>query len=386
MAFISKKSAVIYVTQEVTEGTAVNPTLGVQAVGVLADGFELNGEKELVERNVLRTGIGKQVPLTGIKSATVSLGVEASASKVEGDAPEFDLLIKGALGGKRQVTTEVTSTTGHSVDKVYLSAGDLSKFNVGDIVLVKETAHSHISPVKAVGVDHIELLVASDLAFTDGVVISKSTNYFCSNTGHPSLTVTSFLEDAIKMQASGCKVASMAIEGFEVGQLPSFNFSLQGGDYVESVQASGLSATFSSATPPIILGACVFMDGQKIHVNSASVSVDNTVGKITSTCLPNGVISQLITERAVSGSFVTYLDSTNVNYYEKFNKNQNFSLFFYMANPNAIAGEMKNAIGVYIPSAIITSQPKADQDGVMTIQVDFQVGSDDGKDIVIGFM
>ena len=81
------KSTVVYVTEEVTEGTAVDPSVGTEAVGIQADGFEMNGEKELVERSLLRSGIQKQVPRTGIKTCSATLGVEASANGTAGSAP-----------------------------------------------------------------------------------------------------------------------------------------------------------------------------------------------------------------------------------------------------------------------------------------------------------
>ena len=86
MAYAKLKSTVLYVTDESTEGTAVDPTLGTQAVGILADGFSMDGEKELVERSLLRSGIMKQVPRTGIKTSVVSLAVEASANSNKSNA------------------------------------------------------------------------------------------------------------------------------------------------------------------------------------------------------------------------------------------------------------------------------------------------------------
>jgi len=55
MAFLSRKSAAIYVTAESVEGTAVDPSVDDDSISVNVDGFEVNGDKELVERNVLRS-------------------------------------------------------------------------------------------------------------------------------------------------------------------------------------------------------------------------------------------------------------------------------------------------------------------------------------------
>jgi len=179
------KSTVVYVTEEVTEGTAVDPTLGTQSVGVQADGFEMNGEKELVERSLLRAGIQRQVPRTGIKTCSASLGVEASANSTAGTEPDYDLLMQSLLGGRRQNITEVTTETGHSTTVLNIGDADISKFAVGDIVLVKETGAYHMSPVSAVddsaGAANITILIAGSASFSDNVVIEKFTTYYGTN-------------------------------------------------------------------------------------------------------------------------------------------------------------------------------------------------------------
>ena len=394
MAYVTLKSAVVYVTEEVSEGTAVDPTLGTQAVGVLSDGFELNGEKELVERNNLTSSIGRTVPRTGIKTSAVTLGVEAAANATEGSAPDYDLLMFGALGARRQNTTDVTSGTTHTTSVINIGDADISKFAVGDIVLVKEAGAFHMSPISAVdatpGSANITLLVAAASSFSDAVVVSKFTTYYGANSGHKNLTVTNFMEDAIKIQSAGCKVGSLSLEGFETGQLPSFSFALTGQSYSESLAASGLTASFTNSAPPVVLNACVYLDGSLIAVNDVGLSVENTLGRITSTCSANGIIGQRVTERAISGSFTPYMDTTDVSLYTKFDQNTEFSLFLRAWNPTATAGEFQQCWGIFVPKCIITSQPKADQDGVMQYNIEFQAGTDSSgtyaSDIYIGFM
>jgi|SRR6056297_1740938 len=393
MAYVSKKSAVVYVTDEVTEGTAVDPSAGTEAVGVLADGFELNGSKELVERSLLQNGISKQVPRTGIKSSSVALGVEASANSTTGGEPDYSLLLKSLLGGKRQITTVVTSATGHTTTDINIEDTDISDFSVGDIILIKEAGAYHLSPISAVddsaGAAKITILIPANSAFSDNVEIEKSTIFYGANTGHENLTITNYFEDALKIQSAGCKVTSMSLENFETGQLPSFNFSLEGLSYAESLGASGLTASYSNATPPIALDACLYLDGTLVAVNNVSLSVDNSLGRVTSTCNSNGVISQLVTERAISGSFTPYLDTTDVDLFSKFNLNTEFSLFLRAWNPTSTAGEKQNAWGIFIPKAIITEMPKADQDGTMQYNISFSAGSDSeevySSDFYMGF-
>lgn len=488
MAFVSKKSTVVFINAEVTEGTAVDPSASSDAVGILADGFSMDGEKELVERNILRSAIGKAIPITGIKSATASIGVEVAANETEGAAPEFDLLLKSLLGGKRSIADEVTSGASHTTSVINIADADIADFSRGDIVVVKAAGAYHMSPISAVddssvaasgsitgsvgvlefeaveggaagnsievvlvggetaeaetiavvgsvitiGIEsgvsiasdiadliegdvdasalvsvvvtegameadsvtlsggesaNITLLVPMASAPADAVKIAPATVYYGANSGHSNLTVTAWMESAIKIQASGCKVASMSLDNFATGQLPSFNFSLNGMNYVESVASSSVVAAFDSATPPLVLSACVYMDGAAITVQDVGLSVDNTLGRITSTCEANGVKGQLVGERAISGSFTAYMSTTDVSIYSKFNANTEFSLFLRAQNPSGVSGETQNHIGIYLPKCIIVGQPKADSDGVMTIQVSFQAGFDDNnEDIFMAFV
>jgi len=393
MAYVTRKSAVIYVTEEVTEGTAVDPTLGSQAVGVLEDNFELNPEKELVERNNLTSSIAQTIPRTGIKTSSVTLGVEGASSDTEGSEPDYGLLMQSALGATRSSSAAVTSGTGHTTTTVNIDDTDISEFSVGDIVVIKESGAYHTSPIAAVdatpGSANITLLVAGGASFSDAVEIAKFTTYYGESSGHKSLTVTKFLEDAIKTQAAGCKVSSLSLEGFETGQLSSFVFGLTGLGFAETLAASGLTPSFGNAAPPIILDACLYLDGDLLGVNSFAVSVENTLGRVTTTCSDNGIITQLPTNRAISGSLVPYMDTTDVSLYNKFDLNTEFSLFVQAHIPTGTAGEYENSLALFIPKCIITALPKGEQDGIMQYNLEFQAGSDSSgtysSDIYISF-
>jgi hypothetical protein len=490
MAYVSSKTAVLYVTEEVTEGTPVAPSAGNEAVSILADGFELNGEKELVERSNLTSSIAKALPRVGIKSASGSVGVEAKAALVAGAAPEADLLFYAALGGKKTLSSTVTTGTSHATNSIKLTLGADSNFVAGDIIMLKDSNLGyHLTPISAVvssvaatnfiqgsvgrltftadvagttgnsitvefvgsgtagaevvtvvGTD-IEVqiesgvstaaqiktaldnsvaaaalintvvttagvmetaaavtlaggtdgsltpLVPTSVAASNGTVIEKFTKYYGADTGHPVLTLTGFYEDALKMQASGCHVASLSLDSFETGQIPSFSFGIGGMNYTETLGASGLTASFDGATPPLVLAACVYKDGVEIPVNSVSLSVENTLARVTSTCSPNGIIAHRETERVISGSMTPYMDTASVALFSGFDLNTEFSLFLHMQNP--ITNGKKEVVAVYLPHCIITALPKADQDGLMTYGLEFAAGpSSDGSgsDIHLAFI
>jgi len=489
MAYVSAKTTVLYVTEESTQGVAVDPTLGNQAVSILSDGFELNGEKELVERTNLTSSIAKALPRVGIKTASGSVGVEAKANIVAGGAPEADLLFKAAFGGKVSLTNTVATGTGNTTNSIKVDGS--AALTAGNIVMLKDTNIGyHLTPITAVttgtvatltvtgsvgvivinakyagvagnsitfamttgavagsevvtvvgtdievqiasgtstaaqikakvdasvaamaliapvtittagvmesaaeaplatGADQVAtMLVPSSLAPANGAVIEKFTQYFGANSGHPSLTLTSYHENAIKIQAAGIKVASLSLDSFETGQIPSFSFGLQGQSYEESLAASSLTATFDGATPPLVLAACVYKDGVQIPVNAVSLSMENTLARVTSTCSENGIIALRESERTLSGSMTPYMDTTSVSLFNNFNENTQFSLFLHMQNP--ITNGKKEVIALYLPNCIITALPKADQDGLLTYALEFSAGpSSDGSgsDIYLSFI
>lgn len=389
MTFISKNTLVVYLTQEVTEGVAVEPTLGSEAVGVLSDGFELNLNKETVERTNLTSSIATSLPRAGMKTAEGSISVEGKAGSTAGSAPDAGLLFLSALGGVKTLATTLTSTT-NTTSNIGLSAGDVTNLALHDIVMVKSATGFHVSPISAVGTNSVTLMIPMSLAPADATVIEKFTKYYGTDSGHPTLTITGFMEDSHKQQATGCMVSSMALESFETGQVSSFAFGVQGQNYTETLAASGLTASYGDAEPPIILDACVYKDGVEIAVNSVSFSVENTIGRVMSTCSPNGIIGQKTTKRAITGSFNPYMDSADVSLFEGFTTNTTFSLFLSFANPvPGVAGAKKNVVACYLPNCIITSMPKADSDGIMQYNVEFAAGASPtgvGSDVYVAFI
>jgi hypothetical protein len=393
MAIVAMKTAVVYVTEETTPGTAATHSAG-DAVGVIADGIEMTGEKELIERQLLRNSISKTLPRTGMRSMSGSISVEAASGSVAGAAPDAALLFESCLGGTRALTSSPTTitTTNLTVIPVSFATG----IAAGDIVMIKDTncgtTGYHISPVSASSLngtndDSITLVVPCDTAPTSGSAIEKFTTFFGENSGHPSLTVSQFLEDALKREAVGVQVNSLSMDGFETGQVASFSFGLQGWNMDETLAASGLTATYGDALPPLVLDACVYKDGVALPVTSFSFNVANTVGKVMSTCAPNGVIGQRTTERAVSGSLVAYADSASVALWNAFEEGTVFSLSAAMYNPTATAGVKSNVVAVYLPQCIITAIPMANADGVAQYNVEFQCGPDAaGSEIYLGFI
>lgn len=392
MAIAVRDNTTIAVEIEDTEGTYKAPSAATSYVQTLSDGTEMNPAKELLDRNIFNGSIGKTTPLTGTRTVSGALPTECRASDVEGAAPEYDALMQSALGSRRQGSA-VTSETGHTSSVIYVGDADIGEFSVGDIVLVKESGAYHVSPITAVDTTvsaaNITLLVAADSAFSDNVEIAAFTTYVTADSGHPSLSVSKYLEGAILEQATGCRVTSVSLENFTTGQLANWNFAFEGLDFDRSITASPYTPSYQSSRPPIILEACVYQDSTKIDVNELSFSVENTLGFVTSTCSSNGRISGRATERTVSGSFNPYKYDDNLDQFNNFDATTEYSMFAYAKVPTGTAGEFDQVVAVYIPNCITTELAESDQDGLLQEGVSFSAGrGQDGteEEIYIAFI
>jgi hypothetical protein len=377
MAIAVKDTTVIAVEIEDTEGVYKAPTAGTSYVQTLSDGTELTPAKELLERNVFNGSIGKTTPLTGTRTVSGTLPTETRASDVEGAAPEVDTLMQSALGTRKQGVS-ATTKTGNTASQLEIEDADIAQYSVGDIVLVKEAGAYHVSPIVAVDstptLANIQLLVPAGSAFSDNVEVSAFTTYSTADTGHPSLSVSKYVQGAVLEQAVGCRVNTLSLENFTTGQLASWSFGFEGLNFSRSITPSPFIPVYDTSRPPIILEACVYQDGVLVDVNELSFSVENTLGFVTSTCSTNGRISGRSTERTVSGSFNPYKSDDNIDQYNKFDTTSEYSLFAFAKVPTGVSGEYNQVVAVYIPNCITTELGESDQDGLLQEDVSFSAG------------
>jgi hypothetical protein len=185
---ITKNTTIVAVNVESTEGTYVAPAGASDGyIQPLQDGFEFTPSKESIQRNILTSSIGKVSPRVGMKSVAVTLPVEFRASGTEGTAPDFDILLKGAMGDSRSIASNITTkNSGNTGSVLQIEDGDIASLSVGDIIVVKETAGHHPCAITAkttgTGTATITILPAkASGSFSNSVVLSKSKTYFPAN-------------------------------------------------------------------------------------------------------------------------------------------------------------------------------------------------------------
>lgn len=393
---IVKDNTLIGVKAEVTEGIFIEPAAATEFVQPLSDGFDLTPAKELIERDVLNNSIGKITPRVGQKSVTATLPIELKAEGTEGGTPQYSPLLLAGMGASRTISTQTTTKASNADDQLEIEDADIGKFTVGDIIVVLESGAHEVVAVKSVdsgaGVANIGIRPALTAgAPADNVVISKSSTFFTANTGHQSLSLSYYWANEIRESGSGTRVTSMAVENFTTGQIPNLNFSLEGLSFNEVDAAAPFTPVFDTALPPLALQACLFQDDTQLDINEFALTMENTLGFLTSTCSVNGRDSSRVTSRTISGTFNPYKDDTDVSQFTKFDANTGYSIFISAFNPSVVSGEIElgSAIGLFLPNCISTEKVVADQDGVLIENISFRAtrgdaGSD--EEMFLGFV
>lgn len=403
MGLTVKKNTAWAVEIEDTEGSYKPPQASTSYVQTLQDGAELSPSKEVIERNIFTSSIGRTSPRTGMFQASGTLPAEMRANATEGAAPEIDKLMLSALGARRQILSNVTTKSDDGEGEggpentgsvLQIDDLDINKFTVGDIIMVKEPGAFHVSPIESIddtpGSCTITLLIPKPSgSFSPGVVISKATNYTVADAGHPSLSVSKYIEGAIREYAVGCKVTTMSIEQFATGQLPQISFGLEGLNFDRSVNSIPQTPVYNAALPPIMMDGRVYVDGTLVDVNEITLSVENTLGFVTSINAENGRVSSRVTDRVITGSFDPYKPDDNVSTYTKFKAGTPFKLFAYGKVPSSTPGEFSQVVAIYIRNGVITELGESDQDGILKDAITFSADrgvSGNIPEIVIAFI
>ncbi len=376
MGFSIKNNIKVAVAKETVEGVYQAPT-DAEFITSLEDGLEISGTKEALDRNILGLGLTKAQPRTANRSVSGSIPVEYKASDVEGGAPEYGVLMESALGGLRTNATAITTTTGHTDTVLNIDDADIASLNIGDIILIKEAGAFHLSPITAVdttfGAANVTLLVGNPgaVSFTDAVEVAQFTTYFTADSGHPTFSITKYIEDNIKTIGTGARVNALSLESFTANQTAAWTFGFEGLDFETSVEALTNTPIYDSSLPPIIAGACIYKNGIELPVSELTLSVENTIGTITSTCAKSGKLASRISERTVSGTMSPYISCDDIDIQQEFENDDLYSVFGFAYNPTMVDGEYHQIVAFYIPNANTTELSEGDLDGVLQHNITF---------------
>lgn len=376
---------------EVTEATYVAPTAATEYIEVMADGLEFNKTRELLERDLLSSTVETESARVGLTDATGSLSVEFKASATEGDAPQsLDLLLRSLLGGKRQITSDQTSGAGHT--STVINFASTSDFSVGDLVLVKESGAYEVRPISAITTD---TSITFPFALTNGapsdsVVVAQCTTYYHDTTNAVTVSAEHNMgNNAIKQKVAGLRAASGTLENWTVGQIPTMSFSLQGLSLDrEDADASFTPDFTADGVPPVALSACAWVGGNMMSYTELGLGIENTVNYIQDACDEDGRIGSRITQQVVTANINPYMDDSDLTKtWDKFNSNDDVSLFAYAYNPTSTTGEFEEVVAIWLPQGRIVEDPVADVDGIVAESMVIRSHRSSGNDSVfLGFI
>lgn len=390
MGFVVKGKSSVFLKEEPSEGIYATP-VSADAVEVLEDGVGFEYTRDEVERNLLSATIEVEASRLGMKQVSGSVPVEFKAGANEGDAPREKVLYKSLLGGVRQITSISVTKTGNTATVLQIEDADISKYKKNDIILVKEAGKYEARPIASIdstlGAATVTLAVPLSAAPSDNVEIGKASIYHHKSDA-PTFSTTHYIGGMIEETVLGCRSISASLESWEGGAVPSWNFSIEALDLDQAANPMTLTPNFAGdALPPVVLGACVWINGIKVSYNSLTLNLENTKAEILSACSESGKVGSRFTQFVASGEIAPYMDDDNVNRFNAFNNNDDISVFGYAYNPTSVAGEVEQIVAFWFPQAKIVTMPNGDQDGIMTNNISFKAYRKDGEDTVfLGFI
>jgi len=227
------KKTVMALVKEVTEGVPIKPTAGTQYIA-LQDGFELEPAFNELENEELTGSLGVSKTILGIENPTASLSHYIRHSGVEGQEPNFGLLLEGVFGAKKIVSTERNTIAGSTAGTATAAAiikvdvGEGVEFERGQALLIKDSVNKfEIRNVLSVSTDDLTLNFNLDNAPAVGVNLGKAVLYKPGET-HPTLSIWNFRGNGGAIELiSGGRLTEFSME-VTAGELINGSFSMDG--------------------------------------------------------------------------------------------------------------------------------------------------------------
>ena len=253
---LQNRNSVMAIVEETTEGTPVAPSSATDDYIALQDGFSVEPAFEELSNEELTGSIGMAKSIQGFESPTSSVSHYMKHSGVEGQEPNFGLLIESVLGAKEVEGTEYDTIAGSAAGdattrgKVVVDSGEGAQFERGQAVLIKDGTNGYsVRNVFSVSTDDLNLSFNLSNAPASGVNLGKAVLYKPADSGHPTFSSWVYRANggATEMLA-GCRVTEMSMEA-NAGELVNADFSIEGIEYFFNpinIAASDIYLDFTS--------------------------------------------------------------------------------------------------------------------------------------------
>lgn len=299
MASIQTRSSVLAVVKETTESTLKKPSAATDYVA-LQDDFSMSPNFNLLENAELKNSLGKAKSITGAEAPTASLSHYIRHSGVEGQAPNYGVILEAALGAVSTASTEYDTVSGSTTSVLKVNTGEGATFERGEIILCKDSTNGYrIRGLDSISGDDLTMGFQLPNAPASGVNLGKCVLYKPANSSHPTLSLWHYLGNGGALQAlAGARVTSTSID-ISAGELINATYSLEGtGYYFDPIEvATGANkivadigaGDVSVAVPvgfyktPHELSAAILTALQGALAGTYTVAYSNSTGKYTIT-------------------------------------------------------------------------------------------------------
>jgi len=304
MAILTRTS-VLGIKKESTEGTLIDPSAATEYT-TLREGFSFQGGVESITTNELTGQRETSAPILGKETPTASIPKYLKHSGVEGQAPDYGIMIESCLGTVTAHATEYDliagSTNGTSAARASLNVdtGEGAQFEKGQAVLVKDLTNGYkIRNVQAISTDALKMNFNLNAAPASGVKLGKAVHYEPSISNPPTLSAHLYQgssSSAFHNAIAGCRVTSMNIN-LPAGGLGEITFDMEGTkfyfnpvritsstkyiDFIDSSSTVAAILTEKVYKTPIELASEIATKMSGVSVDVISCSFDSTSGKFT---------------------------------------------------------------------------------------------------------
>lgn len=228
MANIQTRSSVLALKKETTEGVPVAPTLGSDAVA-LQDDITVDPAFDELTNAELKSSIGAAKTIQGNENPTLSFSHYMRASGVEGQAPNFGLLVESFMGAVSTASTEYNTVAASTVSVIKVDTGEGATFERGEGLLIKDGTNGYrVRCIDSIASNDLTIGFNVPVAPGTGVNLGKCVLYKPANSLHPTLSAWFYLGNggATEMVA-GSRVTSMTVDA-AAGDFINANYSLEG--------------------------------------------------------------------------------------------------------------------------------------------------------------
>ena len=211
---IVRRSTILAVIAELTEGELQDISSGSDFLK-LREGFGLTNELQTVDSDEMINSIGKSKSIVVGEAPTGTWPFYLKGSGVEGQAPEYAVILKSCLGGETDNAVEYDTVAGSTVSVLNVDTGEGASYAVGQAVLVKNTAGWEIRNISSITGDALSLNFDLNNAPASGINLGKAVFFYPTSSGHPTYSAHSFQAEsasAYKEAIAGCRTTSLSLE------------------------------------------------------------------------------------------------------------------------------------------------------------------------------